>query len=383
MSRLFLKISLLGLIFTANMQAVAYAQGGVVVREASLSQLSLDEVGTLDSKNGGLGADIWRNTPHHYIEKLVVLLPDDIKSDALRDIKKRLLLTAAVPPQGNSEKKADLFALRLRQVARMGEYEAAADLLERVPAELRTEEMVQIIIAARLMASQVNSACKAIKANVVNYQSIEWRKWVALCQAHEGNKAAANLTLKLLAEKDFDVDVSFQELLDGLATKGDKKLEAEKTWAQRLSQVVLKLPEIEIYTPSQKFLDADLLFNAKATAWWGKQNIDNEGVRAAAAVRLYAMLEALGDEIKADDWLDLALFGVKHGENGVRYQIGEALLALAKQERKGDVLALAVMVGANSPVSEMPTPILTMLITSLKQMGYASEAKAIALEALQ
>ena len=60
MSRLILKISA-SVLLIVGLQFQALAQSSVIVKEAALSSLSLDEVGVLTDRNGGLGADIWHN----------------------------------------------------------------------------------------------------------------------------------------------------------------------------------------------------------------------------------------------------------------------------------------------------------------------------------
>lgn len=383
MSHYLLKTSLLLLsLFFVTVASSAHAV--IQVREVELAELSLDEVGVLTDKNGGLGADIWRNTPHHYVEKLIALLPQEVSSNTLRDMKKRLLATAAVPPLGSSEKKADLFTLRLRQLAKMGEHQMVADMVENVPNELRTEEMIQIIIAARLNAGEAESACQAITANVVMYESIEWRKWTALCQARNGQKAAAKLTLKLLADNGFEVNEDFQLLLDGMASEDKAKLDAEKKWQMNVSELVLRLPGIEVYTPSQKFLDADLMFNAQASSWWKRQDTKTPQGRVEALVKLYGILVGLGDTINADDWLDLALYTIKHvEEKSVHYQLADVVSALAAQGRKGDAVMIAIKIFGDKLAKEVPPAALRAVLAALSALGYEKEANLIAREALE
>lgn len=385
MNRFLQTISLfVALLLSPWMATQSHAQGGIVVRDTSVADLSLDEVGILTANQGGLGPDIWRQTSHENLEKLILLLPKEQQSETLSNLKRRLLTTIAVAPRSVSEKKADLFILRLKQLAAMGAYEETFEMVERVPLELRSEEMLQIIIASRLVAGKTELACTAIKANMAQYQLIGWRKWMALCQAFEGNAAASKLTQKLLAENGFKVDDAFASLAKNLAAEGKVKEEAQRIWGAEVAETVLKLPDVEVVTPTQKFLDADLMFNAKLTSWWAGVDKDDPKARAQALVKLYGMLLGLGDVIHADDWLHLALFTIKKVDDiSVHHQLIDALLALTGQKRKGEVLAVMLMMVGNEKVSSLPTATLNAMLTSLTQLGYQKEAESLAAEALQ
>ena len=69
-----------------------------VVQVEGLTEIDPNSVGSLTPENGGLGTEMWRGTPRHLIERLIPELPDAVRSPLLRDLTKRLLLSAAKLP---------------------------------------------------------------------------------------------------------------------------------------------------------------------------------------------------------------------------------------------------------------------------------------------
>ncbi len=372
------------LVLCALMFVIQHAQAQIVVRENSLTPLSLDEVGTLTSRNGGLGADLWINTPHSYVEKFISFMPVNVQSPVLKDLQQRLLQTAAVPPRDNAEKKADLFMLRLRQLARLGAYEQTFEMVERVPTELRTEEMLQVIISARLIAAEIKPACSAIKASVSKYEQIMWRKWMALCQANDGNKAASSLTLKLLSESGFEVDAEFKQLMNDLAAGGDKKDKALQQWADNARDVVLRKSDVVVEVPAQRFLDSDILFNATLATWWGATETEKPVDKANALLKIYTILEGLGDKMAATDWIDISLYMLENkADKEASFTLSSAIDALTNLERKGDALALILLIAGEQKATSLPPVLLHSILHSLTHFGLRDEARALAVEALE
>src|SRR5208282_3087781 len=114
-----------------------------------LAATGREAAGVLDARQGGLGAELWRGTPHALVEGLIQALPASIPSPALRELARRLLLTSATPPEGATGGGPDLLSLRAQKLAEMGDFEDLKALMAAAPGVAGEETLARIGVEAR------------------------------------------------------------------------------------------------------------------------------------------------------------------------------------------------------------------------------------------
>ena len=188
-----------------------------------LDSIDLEAVGTLDQGNGGFGSNMWNGSKRHVVTRLLARLPERITSPSLRSLARRLLLSAAIPPQGGASGPDDsLLRLRVERLAALGEIEGLEQLLRVVP-ERNTDETIQRArVEAHLVAGNADAACASVRRVVSQgKQTIYWQKALVFCQIHAGEMAGAALGVGLLREQsagDEDNFIALAEAASGGAS---------------------------------------------------------------------------------------------------------------------------------------------------------------------
>ena len=125
---------------------------------------------------------------------------------------------------------------------------------------------------------------------------------------------------------------------------------------------------------------------AKIDNWWsaetesGKTSLDTELIRARGAL-LYNLLEALGDEVPSHRWEALLDGPSRLTTVMPRSALWEILNQATAEVKRAEVVLVALLVlGEFSPAQINPM-VLRQVVVSLKNVGLASEARSLALEA--
>ena len=171
--------------------------GSVVVQ--SLGGLDPASVGTLTTSNGGLGPDMWDGTAPGRVITLLQNLPVSSASPEIQQLFRRLLLTAAVIPQG-TENPTDLIKLRLEKLVEAGLVKDASELIRRIPASGLTAALDRITVELLLLQGQNEQACRVAEGKQTAGADIFWAKTDIFCNLVAGNMARAELGLNLLDE---------------------------------------------------------------------------------------------------------------------------------------------------------------------------------------
>ena len=195
--------------------AVVSVEGIEVSR---LSAFDPDSVGTLDPGGGGLGHDLWRGSDRRTVERLLPRLPGVLRSAALRDLARRLLLSNAVSPASRrGESSTNLLALRVDRLAALGDYAGLNDLLAIVPQRYDDESIARARVESRLLQGDLATACQEVRYGVgVRQDAGYWRKCLVFCQIVAGEVDQAALGVALLREQGQDDDPTFFLLADQL-----------------------------------------------------------------------------------------------------------------------------------------------------------------------
>ena len=179
---------------------------GIVVDQ--LQAVTANSVGILTSKNGGLGRKMWHGIPIGMAESMLIKLPSRNGSATLLDLLRRTLLSAAEPPEGESDGER-LAVLRIRRLANMADYSAALNLLSLMPRHGRGEGLLRAEAEIRLLSGDESAACQMIENEIRRNQANFWQKALVFCQVLSKEWEKAELGLTLLREVGVDDPVFF------------------------------------------------------------------------------------------------------------------------------------------------------------------------------
>jgi hypothetical protein len=194
-------------------------RSGGSIRIEELSSPTSNATGVLDESKGGLGLDMWKGSRQALVEKLIPALPSGPKSATAHDLQKRLLLTQANAPAGES--KTSITALRVDKLFAMGETESAVALLKAAKMRGADEPQSRMNFEGMLLAGDNKGACAEVNAAIKQYKDPFWQKALIYCQAAGGDKAKAGLGLDILRDQGHEDPAFFHlaELL--LGVRGD------------------------------------------------------------------------------------------------------------------------------------------------------------------
>ncbi len=183
-------------------------KGGISVD--TLGEIDSNTVGVLDAGSGGLGINMWRGTPADLVHRLLARLRRPAALPAARGLARRLLLTAARPPQGAWPKEGpSLLAQRLGRLLAFGDLASVNALLRVVPAHVDEEAVARARMNAAFLSNDKGGACNEARAAVGRYSGIAWRKALVFCEHLAGEGARASIGAGLLSEQGVKDDAFF------------------------------------------------------------------------------------------------------------------------------------------------------------------------------
>jgi len=185
------------------------------VRVDRLSTVDTDSIGVLTAEQGGFGTSMWQGTRRSLVEALLPRLPVDTGSRAMRDLMRRLLLSAAGAPEGELE-PGSLVALRARMLLAMGDFGGVEGLLAATSARAADPDLAQIRVDALLLTGDNAGACTIAEDRIGEGSSVFWQKALIFCQALAGEHDKAAVGVALLGEMG-EVDPAFVTLVAALA----------------------------------------------------------------------------------------------------------------------------------------------------------------------
>lgn len=181
-----------------------------------------EAVGLLEEADGGFGLDMWRGTSRSLVERMLPRLAAGGTSRARNDLTRRLLLSTAIPPEG--EAGVSLLALRIERLAAMGEGAAMNHLLRAAPPDLDDAILSRARLDAMLLTADHVGACAQARDLVRRDDAPYWEKVLIFCHALAGQHDAAALGVALLRERGIDDDPAFELQLRALSGEPDIEL---------------------------------------------------------------------------------------------------------------------------------------------------------------
>ncbi len=181
-----------------------------------LSDVNVDIIGVLAESQGGFSRDLWFGMGRGEIESLMAKLPVTTSSPTVRDLLRRILLSAADVPEGEP---GTLIALRARALTDMGDFVGVTTLMNAVPARGTHKELLRIEVDTRFLTGDIARACELAQLYMAEESSTYWQKAFIFCQALSGQHDAAGLGVSLLREMGAE-DKVFYSLIDYLGAGG-------------------------------------------------------------------------------------------------------------------------------------------------------------------
>ncbi|MGF1639584.1 MAG: hypothetical protein ACFCUO_01395 [Rhodospirillales bacterium] len=180
-----------------------------------LTVVDADSSGVLTVEQGGLGPALWQGTDRALVDALLPRLPVAAGSPAMRDLMRRLLLSAAAVPAGEAV-PGRLAALRANALLAMGDFGGVEALLAATAMRAAEPELARIRIDARLLAGDHAGACAVAGERFSEDASVLWQKVLIFCQSMAGDHDKAGLGVALLTEMG-ERDPVFASLVAALA----------------------------------------------------------------------------------------------------------------------------------------------------------------------
>jgi len=170
------------------------APPGVVVN--TLGDIDGPAVGLLDDATGGLGGQMWSGASRVDLEEELVRIPVVTADRTVRDLARRILLTAAEIPVGPG--KRPLIAIRLERLLDAGFLDEAGALAAK--AELpNNPEFARVQAEALLYAQRDADICSDKTSARLSSADLFWLQLRAYCYAVTGDTAAADLTRSVMS----------------------------------------------------------------------------------------------------------------------------------------------------------------------------------------
>lgn len=199
-------------------QPVGRSLSGIQIDK--LGAVDPDGTGILDGAQGGFGMNLWQGSRLPFVKRLLAEHPERVKSHVMRRLLRRVLLSAATPPQG--AENTGFTAVRLRALLAMGEYKAGLELLDAIPRKNREAAFLTLETELRLATGKAAKACAVAAAEVTRRREVFWQKALIYCQILAGETDKADFALTLLRETGTP-DAVFLALAESMIA-GDPKL---------------------------------------------------------------------------------------------------------------------------------------------------------------
>ncbi len=197
---------------TDNPQIVPSAPQSVEV--GTLGTTEGPPAGLLDSPNGGLGESLWSGSKRAAIEDLLSRIPLATPDPAIRALAKRIVLTKATAPSGQS--KRALVTIRIEKLLDAGLIDEAGALA--VQASVPDDaDFVRVQADALLTANRTADVCGNLTATRLTANEPFWLQLRTYCAAAGGDEATAELTHEVI-EAQGNPDKAFDTLADDVLT---------------------------------------------------------------------------------------------------------------------------------------------------------------------
>lgn len=169
-------------------------------------------VGLLDSSNGGLGENMWSGSERTTVEELLSRVPLVSSDPAVRALAKRIVLTKAAAPFGQS--KRALVSIRIEKLLDAGLIDEAGALAAQASVP-NDPDFARLQADALLTANRAADVCGDLTATRLSAGEPFWLELRAYCAAAGGDQPTADLTRAVL-DAQGHTDKAYDTLVDDI-----------------------------------------------------------------------------------------------------------------------------------------------------------------------
>lgn len=181
---------------------------GPRVTVTGLTAIDPSGAGLVASGSGGFNSNLWSGSPRSAVMTRLAQLPSAPNSPAMQTLTRRLLLTAATPPEGPiAPEDPSLLAIRLAKLIASGWIGEAAQLASQSP---RDDSFArQALSESLLLQGREGDACGDATSIRQSANEAYWLKLRVFCHIVQKDTAAALLTLDVMRERGVTDDAFF------------------------------------------------------------------------------------------------------------------------------------------------------------------------------
>jgi len=207
------------------------------IQTKTLERAKVSAIGLLTEAKGGFGEQMWAGTPLALVLKLLPQLPVEAFSPVIQSLRRRLLISSAVPPEdrpGSGDVSvldpdgSALVAARIERLAAAGDSKSVNQLLKFNPLTVENSIYSQVRLRSELLNGNVREVCRMTRNHLGSNQNTEaslmWQKIMAFCLVLEGQDSQVDLYQQVLYENGIEDEAYFNILL-GLSSGEFEPLE--------------------------------------------------------------------------------------------------------------------------------------------------------------
>jgi len=343
------------------------------IRIKNVKKIPLDEIGILTYENGGLKTQIWHQGNRSFIETMITNIPIENNSAVIGKLRRLILLTKATHPSSKRSIVSSVFNIKLKILAKLGEYQDLNKMINQVPQKRVTEHMHKIYISSYFIADKYKQACAISKSYLKHNASMFWREAQIICNAFYNKQDNVSFNLKLLKEDGHELSDKHKEIVKLFSSKQTQK--AKDTWESLLNEKILQLPKIMNNFPSLKNVAHSKLDRDIINQWLKKNHDIPTDEKLRKTVSLFAKMEAVGDKITLNQWRQFIKYSISNNlpiDNYAAYRL------LEQTQSAGEKILIIIHILNRLDINKTPEYLLTSIITNLNKMGFEKEAKHIA-----
>lgn len=183
-------------------------------------------VGLLDDSNGGLGMAMWQGSSRAQAQQALGVLPAPVTAPALRDLQRRLLLTTAEIPPGNSDTPPSLLGLRVQQLVKLGRVAEAERLSPSAANTPKDAAFRALPFELALLKNDSARACALAAEGLRDDPAPLWQKATVFCRYTAKDIPGGDLALSLWRDGSGETDAAFYALANILRGDARAKLDS-------------------------------------------------------------------------------------------------------------------------------------------------------------
>jgi hypothetical protein len=248
------------------------------VSAAPLPNVSPESIGMQNANN--LGADMWKGTSQS-IATALLAIEAPTRSPVLNDLAKRLLTTAAVPPEGTAPAVPSLTSLRIGKLVAFGAAADAWALAKLADAKL-VDDVTLHDTAENLLATDGEDLCGQMPDLAKNHAGADWQKALIVCQFRAKDTKAAQVALDVMRTQP-NHDSIFLEIADKNLLSNDKNLPFQLTPLTAANLALLRMTGMPL--PGELYGHPDLSLAPALMHTTTKQDVAQLGLAEHAAER--------------------------------------------------------------------------------------------------